>query len=70
MELLNHRGFAIIHKTLSFLAGVGLAGLGYVTLSDQLTFRVGYSYFVLLRRTTVFTTSCSETCETQSIQRM
>ena len=67
---LSHRGFAIIHKTLSFLAGVGLAGLGYVALSDQLTFRVGLRYFIVMGRTTVFTTSCLEMWGTKSMCRM
>ena len=38
--LLTGRGFAIMHKTLSFLSGVGVAYIGYLSISDGLTLRV------------------------------
>ena len=40
-----NRGFAILHKSLSFFAGVCFAGIGYLSLSNQLVFRVNLNFF-------------------------
>ena len=41
-----NRGFALLHKTLSFVSGAGVAYIGYISLSNQLVFRVILNYFI------------------------
>ena len=43
-----NRGFAILHKSLSFFAGACFAGIGYLSLSNQLVFRNNYIHNQLL----------------------
>ena len=41
-----NRGFALLHKTLAFVSGAGVAYIGYISLSNQLVFRVILNYFI------------------------
>lgn len=54
-----YRGFAIVHKTLSFATGAAIAGLSYLYIRDQIRFSVGRVGSIVMPSLIIHTTISS-----------